>query len=265
MTPENSHSIALFGGVYSNHIALEVLLEDVKKRGISEVYCLGDLGAFGPNPDLSCELIREAKIPVVLGNYDDSIGKGLADCQCGYTDPRDNYFAKLSYDYTFRKTSDRHKEWMRNFPPEIRINVLGKEILLCHGSPRKMNEFIWESTSSKGFIEKLFTTFYCDVIVTTHTGLHWQRAFANGHLFVNCGAIGRPANDGKASVWYTILTINKEKITAEFIPLEYDHEKLATEMRDEDLPEEFVKTIREGWWTTCLEVLPTKERARGRF
>lgn len=47
--------------------------------------------------------------------------------------------------------------------------------------------------------------------------------------------------------------------------LEYDHEALAREMEEEALPAEFVQTIRTGWWTTCLEVLPMKERRRGRF
>ena len=50
-----------------------------------------------------------------------------------------------------------------------------------------------------------------------------------------------------------------------FVPVAYDHEALAREMRDEELPEEFVETILSGWWTTCLEILPGKERARGRF
>jgi hypothetical protein len=81
---------------------------------------------------------------------------------------------------------------------------------------------------------------------------------------VNCGAIGRPANDGRTSVWYTILSVDEtRRITVEFIPLEYDHERLAFEMRAENLPAEFVETIETGWWTTCLEVLPMKERARG--
>jgi hypothetical protein len=40
---------------------------------------------------------------------------------------------------------------------------------------------------------------------------------------------------------------------------------LAADMRQEHLPEEFVETILTGWWTTCLEILPHKERARGRF
>jgi hypothetical protein len=49
------------------------------------------------------------------------------------------------------------------------------------------------------------------------------------------------------------------------VPVEYDAETLAGEMEAESLPPEFVETIRTGWWTTCLEVLPAKERARGRF
>jgi hypothetical protein len=49
------------------------------------------------------------------------------------------------------------------------------------------------------------------------------------------------------------------------VPVEYDHDRLAREMRDERLPGEFVETVLTGWWTTCLEVLPAKERRRGRY
>ena len=51
----------------------------------------------------------------------------------------------------------------------------------------------------------------------------------------------------------------------DFVPVAYDHEALAREMRSEELPEEFVETILTGWWTTCLEILPGKERAAGRW
>jgi hypothetical protein len=49
------------------------------------------------------------------------------------------------------------------------------------------------------------------------------------------------------------------------VPVIYDHERLAFEMRSEHLPEEFVTTVLTGWWTTCLEILPVKERRRGQF
>ena len=258
--------VAIFGGVYSNHLALAALLEDAPRRGAARTFCLGDLGAFGPHPDKVFPLLRDANIPVVQGNYDNSVGNNLADCQCGYTDAKDNYFARLSYDYTFANTAPENKTWMRDLPGEIRLNLNGVRVLLCHGSPRKMNEFLWETTTSLAFLARLCQDFEADVIVGTHTGLHWHRALPNGKHFVNCGTIGRPANDGRTCVLYTILSVDeKASVSVEFIPLEYDHARLVSEMRAENLPQEFVATIETGWWTTCLEVLPMKERARGVF
>jgi diadenosine tetraphosphatase ApaH/serine/threonine PP2A family protein phosphatase len=261
-----SRQIALFGGVYSNHVALKALLEDVQRRGISDIYCLGDLGAFGPHPDRVFPLLRDAGVKTMQGNYDNSIGNDLSDCQCGYTDQRDNYFAKLSYDYTYRHTSAENKAWMRSLPDRFEFALGGRRVRLCHGSPRKMNEFLWETTTSAGFLERLCDETKADVIVATHTGLHWYRELPSGRHFVNCGVIGRPPNDGQTTVCYTLLGLDEFGApTIEFVPLVYDHEQLAAEMRAEALPEEFVATIETGWWTTCLEILPAKERCRGAF
>lgn len=259
-----TETIALFGGVYSNHLALAALLEDAPRHGATQIFCLGDLGAFGPYPDKVFPLLRDAQIPVVQGNYDNSVGNNLADCQCGYTDPKDNYFARLSYDYTFRNTAPENKIWMRDLPNEIRLELNGARILLCHGSPRKMNEFLWQTTTSVAFLENLCDSYEADIIIGTHTGLHWHRALLSRRHFINCGAIGRPANDGRTNVCYALLSVSEKKeIAVEFIPLEYDYERLVAEMRSEKLPGEFIETIETGWWTTCLEVLPMKERARG--
>ncbi len=261
-----TETIALFGGVYSNHLALAALLEDAPRRGATQLYCLGDLGAFGPHPDKAAALLRDAQIPVVQGNYDHSIGHGLADCQCGYTDPQDNYFARLSYGDTFRRTAPEHKIWMRDLPNELRLELNGQRVLLCHGSPRKTNEFLWQTTTSAAFLAALCEAHSAEIIVGTHTGLHWHRELHGNRHFINCGAIGRPANDGAQHVWYALLSVTeRQEVNVQFVSLAYDHEQLAAEMRAENLPNEFIETIETGWWTTCLEVLPVKERARGKF
>lgn len=261
--------IALVGGVYSNYLALEAVLADAKEQGAERVYCLGDLGAFGPYPDRAIEILRQHEIETVRGNYDDSIGRSLADCQCGYTDERDNHFARLSYEYTLKNTSALSREFLRSLPSEIRFEIGGLRVLLCHGSARKMNEFLWESTSSTQFLEHLADTFEADVIAATHTGIPWQRALSRGRLWVNVGAIGRPANDGQTSVVYAMLEVtsagDRSAVSASFRRVAYDHARLAREMQTEGLPSEFVETIETGWWTTCLEILPAKERKRGRF
>lgn len=257
--------IGVFGGVYSNHRALAGAVEDAWDRGAEALFCLGDLGAFGPNPDRVFPILHDASVRTIRGNYDDSIARGLDDCQCGYTDPRDNHYARISYRYTFGNTSPRNRAWMGTLPYCRRFRLGDLRVLACHGSPRQINEFLWESTTPLHFLEKLRRDEGCDVILGTHTGIHWARRLSDDGAYVNVGALGRPANDGRPEVWYALLEARGRSLDVEFVPLSYDHEELAEEMRREELPEEFVETILTGWWTTCLEILPGKERARGRF
>src|SRR4051794_13620737 len=256
--------IAVFGGIYNNYLALEAALGDARARGVDALYCLGDLGAFGPHPDRVFPLLHEHGVQCIQGNYDNSVGNGLADCQCGYTDPRDNHFARLSYEYTFRNTSPAHRAWMKDLPRRRRVRLGRYRLLLCHGSPRRTNEFLWESTCPTHFLEYLAREHDADVILATHTGLKWHRPLPGDRHFVNVGVLGRPENDGRANVWYTVLEAGPA-LKVEFVPVAYDHERLAGEMRAERLPEEFVETVLTGWWTTCLEVLPAKERRRGKY
>ena len=263
--PEGLTKVGVFGGLYSNHVALEAAIVDARARGAEALLCLGDLGAFGPSPDKTVAALRREGIPVVRGNYDDSIARGLDDCQCGYTDPLDNHYARLSYHYTFSNTSVEHRVWMDGFPEHIPFRLGDLAVLAFHGSPRQTNEFLWESATPTHFLQRFTRDYSADVLLGTHTGLHWKRQLGPQSWYVNAGALGRPANDGRTEVWYTLLEARGRDLITEFVPLRYDYEALADEMRQERLPEEFIETIRTGWWTTCLEVLPGKERARGRL
>ncbi len=258
--------IAVFGGVYNNSYALEALLEDARRRGAEAVYCLGDFGGFGPHPEKVWPLLRQGEVRCIQGNYEASLSSGREDCNCGYADPRDNHFAKISYDYTATRCSPEYKRWMGTHPLRRRVRVGDHELLLVHGSPRQINEFLFASAASTPYLEVLLNEERCDGMLCTHSGLHWHRRLPSGRHAVNVGVIGRPANDGATHVWYSLLTDGGAAgLSVELAPLVYDHQSLAQDMRDEDLPQEFVETILTGWWTTCLEILPAKERARSKF
>lgn len=260
--------IAVFGGVYNNYLALEATLADAARAGAEAVFCLGDVGAFGPHPDRSIRILRDADVTTIQGNYDHSVGNGLEDCQCGYTDPRDNHYAQRSYDYTFARTSASHRPWLRDLPTSWRVTMAGQTVHLCHGSPRRTNEFLWASMTPAPFVRRLLDHADADLVLCTHTGLPFERRLDDGRGLVNVGVIGRPDNDGDPAVHYVLLTAGSDRATpvvSELRRVDYDHERLAREMEAEAIAGEFVETIRTGWWTTCLEVLPARERAVSRY
>ena len=205
--------LAVFGGVYSNHAALDAVLADVARHGAELVHGLGDLGGFGPAPDRAIELLRHSGVPWLRGNVDDSVAHRRDDCACGYTDPRDDHFSRVSFDYTTAHTSDAHRAWLATLPEQRRLEIEGRRVLLCHGSPRRVNEFLWESTCSDAFLAWLCDTHDADVIVCSHTGLPWHRELPDGRHVVNAGAIGRPANDGCPLARHACLTFG-EGVTA---------------------------------------------------
>ena len=257
--------VAFLGGIYSNHLALREAIRIARSRGVEAIVAMGDFGAFGPHPDRTLQILREAGLPAIQGNYEESLASGADDCHCGYTDPRDNHYARISYDYTREKTSAAHVEWMRALPRHIRLEVGGRRLLVCHGSPRRINEFLWRSATPDPFIRRLLREHDADLVVCTHTGIHWKRFVQPGRGVVNAGALGRPANDGRANVWFTLVEEGSGGLDVEFVPVPYDHDRLAREMKEEGLPVEFIETVLTGWWTTCLEILPAKERAAGRY
>ncbi len=256
-------TLALFGGVYGNVHALAAVLEHSRLRGDQKIWCLGDVGGFCACPEDCAHILQSGRVSTLQGNYDHSLANWLDDCACGYTDPRDNMFARLAYEYTSDNVTVETRLWMETLEPQARFVVNGRRVLLCHGSPRRVNEFLWESACSDAFLEWLCDTYEADVIACSHTGLHWHRALSSERHFVNVGAIGRPAHDGRTCVWYAALTFRSDgSLAVELRDVPYDHEAAAREMEREGLPPEFVETIRTGWWTTCLENVPVKERGR---
>lgn len=256
--------LAICGGVYANPYALRAMLDDAAARGCDRIFCLGDLGGFGAECDAVWPLLVEGDVECIAGNYDLAIGSGATDCGCGYTDPRDNELAQKMYDYTLAHTSADFAAWMRELPLEHSERFGHLEVRMVHGSPLAINDFMWESLQDDEIQWRLDAAGRPDVLLCTHTGLHWQRHVGNS-LVVNVGAIGRPANDGKREVWYAVLDIEHEEARAQFVPVSYNWRAQAASMRAAGLPEPFVETIETGWWTTCLEIVPPLERARGRY
>ena len=256
--------IAAFGGVYANPYALRALLDDARSRGCDALYCLGDLGGFGAECDAVWPLLVEHDVTSIAGNYDVAIGRGDDDCGCGYADERDNFHAQLMYDYTRAHTSAAFAGWMAALPRELRLSLGGVDVHMVHGSPLAINDFMWESLPDDELAPRARAS-GAQLLLCTHTGIAWTRT-VTGTQIVNVGAVGRPANAGRCEVSYAVIDLAGGIVErVELVGLDYDWRAQAASMRRAGLPEPFVETIETGWWTTCLEVVPPRERARGAF
>lgn len=255
--------IGVCGGPYANPYALGAFVADARTRGCERLYCLGDLGGFGAEVDPQWPILTGNDVTCVAGNYDVALARADPDCGCGYRDPNDNAFAQLIYDYTLAHTSRGFAAWMGRLPAERREAIGGCTVHMVHGSPLALNDFWWESLPEREHRLRAAAS-GADVILCTHSGLPWQRQVGRA-LVVNVGVIGKPANDGSPGVWYAILDLCGGQASATLIRLCYDWQAQAASMRQAGLPEPFAETIETGWWTTCIEVLPPRERAAGRY
>jgi Calcineurin-like phosphoesterase superfamily domain len=255
--------IAVCGGVYSNPYALRAFVTDARRRGAERLYCLGDLGGYGAEPDAIWPLLTQYDVECIAGNYDVAIAQAGPNCGCGYRDPRDNEYAQIMYDFTLRHTSRDFAAWMAGLATERRESLGGFAVHFVHGSPAGLNDFWWESLPARAHAERIACS-GADVIFCTHSGLPWTRQI-DGRLAVNVGVIGRPPNDGGLDVRYALADLSGGIARARIISLPYDWRAQARSMRGGGLPEAFVRTAETGWWTTCLEVLPAAERSWGYY
>lgn len=255
--------IAALGGAYSNPDALRAALSDAHRRSCESIVFLGDLGGFGVDPDGIAPLVQADDVHCIAGNYDRAIASGADDCGCGYANPRDNEWAQLMYDYTRAHTSPDFARWMGDLPGEWRAEFDGFDVHGVHGSPLAVNDFFWESLNEDEARERVAAS-GADVLLCTHTGIPWQREI-DGCLVVNVGTVGRNANDGRRCGWYAVLEVADGRARAEIVPVAFDWEAQARGMRAAGLPEAFAASVETGWWTTCLEVVPPRERSRGRY
>ncbi len=236
--------MAVISDIHSNLHSLEAVLKDIENRGISKVYCTGDLVGYGPRPDEVIELIKRNRIPTVMGNYDDAIGNLRFVCGCDYKDEKASLLGERSIAWTKENTSETSKRWLGELPGEIRLSVSGLGILFVHGSPRALNEYLYENTAEE-YLNELMAEKDTDVLVCGHTHLPYVKRVGKGCV-VNAGSAGKPKH-GNPDVSYVIIEIaGDEGLLAEIIEVPYKYEETAREIENSGLPGEFAQIIRTG-------------------
>ena len=230
--------LAIFSDIHANLPALEAVLADIASRQLDRVYCLGDLVGYAPFPNEVTERIRLEQIPTIMGNYDDGVGFERDDCGCAYREADEKRRGDRSLAWTKAHVTAENKVFLRTLAHEIRFGADGRRVLLVHGSPRKINEYLFEDRPLASF-QRLAASSNADIIVYGHTHKPYTK-LVDDVLFVNVGSVGKP-KDGDRRACYAILDTLAR--AAEFVRVEYDLARVTNAIRASELPPEFATDL----------------------
>lgn len=228
--------VAVITDIHANQPALDATLTAIEAIGGDAVYCGGDLVGYGPHPNEVCATIQQRAIPTIYGNYDYAIARDLDDCGCAYVTPHDRELGQRSVEWTLVNTDSRSKAFMRGLPFDLRFEMDGQRVRLVHGSPRKVNEYLFEDKPASLY-ERIAASADCDVLVFGHTHKPWIHEYG-GVLFVNCGSVGKP-KDGDPRAAFAVLELVGGRVLASIERTSYDAEGVAREVEAVGLPGEF--------------------------
>lgn len=236
----NPDTVAVITDVHANLAALQAALARVEELGIESVFCGGDLVGYGPHPNEVCALISEREIPTIYGNYDYAIAREEEDCGCAYVTPHDRELGQRSVDWTLAHTSRESKELMRGLPFDLHFPVGSVDVHLVHGSPRKVNEYLFEDKPARLY-ERLAAAESDPVLVFGHTHKPWVHEYGEV-LFVNCGSVGKP-KDGDPRGAFAVLTSSADGVRVSIERVTYDADAVAAEVREAGLPGELADKL----------------------
>lgn len=241
-------AITIFGDIHANLPALEAVFQDFEARRLDNLHCLGDLVGYGTFPNEVIQMIRERGIPTLMGNYDQGVGNDSDDCGCAYKTEVDRKRGELSIGWTNAHTTAENKAFLRMLPAHISVQLGDLRVLLVHGSPRKVNEYMFEDRPD-AYFERLLDDADADVIVCGHTHLPYHKILPSGRQIVNAGSVGKP-KDHDPRACYVTLTANARELTVLFNRAPYDIERTAQAIEATaeigGMPYPYAQMLREG-------------------
>jgi predicted phosphodiesterase len=134
---------------------------------------------------------------------------------------------------------------MRDLPFDLRFEVGATAVHLVHGSPRKVNEYLFEDKPASLY-ERLAAAETARVLGFGHTHKPWVREI-EGVLFVNDGSVGKPKDGDPRAAW-TLLTVERGKsVQVEMRRVPYNIASMAAAIRAaEGLPDHFARDVETG-------------------
>ena len=245
---------ALISDIHGNFEALRAVLDHIQQRGLTEIYCLGDIVGYGPNPRECIDHCLDLTV-VILGNHD----------QAAIFDPegfnpvalRAIYWTRGELESRRDSSSQNSRRW--DFLGEMSRFRGEGDFLFVHGSARDpTNEYVFpEDVYNQRKMDILFGRIekYCFQGHTHIPGIFthsrnfispeecdYQYQLSDQKVMINVGSIGQP-RDGDPRACY--VELNDDTVT--FHRVEYDVENTIAKIYGiDELDDMLGNRLREG-------------------
>lgn len=251
----------VFGGAYGNLQATVAILEKAKELGFdkSEIIFTGDTVAYCANPIETAQLIKDSVDHIVMGNCEEAIAAGSANCGCGFEAGSEcSILSNQWYNFCLSKIDNQTANWMGNLPRNIIANIGNLDFLVTHATPNSINQFVFPSN-----LGSANDSANVDGYIVGHSGIPMIEEIY-GKPWLNSGASGMPANDGTSKVHFATLITNGSNIEIENHRLGYDFIGAQSAMQSASLENGYLDCLASGIWPSH-DVLPDFEKAQTGF
>lgn len=240
--------IAILADIHSNLEAFTAVLADIARKGeVDEIWCLGDVVGYGPDPGSCIELLQRCNHICVAGNHDlAAIGK----VDTKYFNPN----AAAAVDWTVKQLSWENKQYLEKLP----MTTEKGEFTLVHGSPM---DPVFEYLISGGIAARNFPRFktsYC-LVGHSHQPLSFKEEegdvvpiglspgvgviLGKSRMIINPGGVGQP-RDGDPRASYILY--DDTASVARLTRVEYDIETTQQKIMKAGLPVHLATRLKEG-------------------
>ena len=217
--------IIVLSDIHSNLDALEAVVHNFPEY--DELWCLGDIVGYGPQPNEVIERIQQLRpTAVIMGNHDQAVVSGDIE---GFS-----VHAAKAVQWTEKALGEGNRDYLAALTPSARTEREGKILALFHGSPRDpLAEYVYPGLSEKvgrGFVKMAAA----GIVLLGHTHIPMLYRF-NGSVLANPGSVGQP-RDGDRRASFALLTVTQSETTFEVRRVEYDVEPVADRIIKSGLP-----------------------------
>jgi len=251
-------SMLIFGGPYSNFAATAAMQARAGELGITaeRIICSGDVIAYCGEPVETLDLIRDWGIHVVMGNCEESLAHGEADCGCGFEVGSDcSVLAITWYEYANRRVTSSQRRWMQTLPRSIDFAMSGTRVRAIHASLTSINEFVFASSDPDARLAQMREA-GVDAVIGGHSGIPFGQNIEERY-WLNAGVIGMPANDAGRHGWYMLLEPHCGGIDVSWHRLDYDH-AASRKTTIEAGMSAYGQALADGLWPS-IDILPEAE------